>query len=191
MRKLVVSEFITLDNVMEDPGGAEKFERGGWAFQFDRGPEGDKFKSDELFDSDAMLLGRVTYQEFEKAWPSMTGEFADKMNNMPKYLVTSSLSVAGWNNTTIIKENITEEIRKLKDQPGKNILVAGSRLLVQKLMEYDLVDELRLMIFPIILGKGKRLFDATTVKHSLKMMEVQPVGNAGVITMIYRPETTQ
>ncbi len=91
MRKLVVSEFITLDGVMEDPGGAEKFERGGWAFQFERGPEGDKFKNDELAASDAMLLGRVTYQEFEAAWPSRTGEFADKMNNMNKHVVTSSL----------------------------------------------------------------------------------------------------
>lgn len=188
MRKLVVSEFMTLDGVMEDPGGAEKFERGGWAFQFERGPEGDKFKSDELTDSDAMLLGRVTYQEFEKAWPSRTGEFADRMNNMPKYVVTSSLTVVGWNNSFIIKNNIVDEINNLKKMEGKDILVAGSRQLVQKLMEYDLVDVFRLMVFPIVLGKGKRLFDDTMVKHPLELMEVKPVGSAGVVTMIFQPK---
>ncbi len=188
MRKLVVSEFITLDGVMEDPGGAEKFERGGWAFQFDRGPEGDKFKADELEAADAMLLGRVTFQGFEAAWPSRTGEFADKMNNMDKYVVTSSLSVLGWNNSHVIKDVIVDEIRKLKDQPGGDILVAGSRQLVQKLMEYDLVDEFRLMVFPIVLGKGKRLFDATTVKHPLRLKEARAVGQAGVVTLVYEPQ---
>jgi dihydrofolate reductase len=186
MRKLVVTEFITLDGVMEDPGGAEKFERGGWAFQFERGPEGDKFKKDELLSSDAMLLGRVTYQGFEAAWPSRTGEFADKMNNMNKYVVTSSLSVVGWNNSNIIKNSIIDEVKQLKEMEGKDILVAGSRQLVQKLMEYDLVDELRLMVFPIILGKGKRLFDNTTVKHPLELAEANPVGSAGVVTLVYR-----
>jgi dihydrofolate reductase len=191
MRKLVVSEFITLDGVMEDPGGAEKFERGGWAFLFDRGPEGDKFKNDELFASDAMLLGRVTYQGFEAAWPSMTGEFADRMNNTAKYVVTSSLAVAGWNNSNIIKNNIVDEIKQLKEMDGKDILVAGSRQLVQKLMEYDLVDELRLMVFPIILGKGKKLFDNTTIKHPLELVEAKAVGPAGVVTFVYRPQPTQ
>ncbi len=188
MRKLVVSEFVTLDGVMEDPGGAEQFERGGWAFQFERGPEGDQFKNDELMDSDALLLGRVTYQGFEKAWPSMTGEFADKMNNMPKYVVTSSLTVAGWNNSNIIKNNIVDEINALKQMEGKDILVAGSRQLVQKLMEYDLVDVIRLMVYPIVLGRGKRLFDDTTVKHPLELLEAKPVGSAGVVTMVYQPK---
>jgi len=186
MRRLVVSEFVTLDGVMEDPGGAEKFERGGWAFQFNRGPEGDQFKNDELYASDGLLLGRVTYQGFEQAWPSRTGEFADKMNSMAKYVVTSNLSVAGWNNSTILKNNIVEEINRIKEMPGKDVLVAGSRQLVQKLLEYDLVDELRLMIFPIILGKGKRLFDNTTVKHPLKLVEAKPVGNEGVVTLVYQ-----
>jgi dihydrofolate reductase len=186
MRKLVVTEFVTVDGVMEDPGGSEKFERGGWAFQFNRGPEGDQFKTDETNDSDAMLLGRVTYQGFEAAWPSRTGEFADKMNNMSKYVVTSRLNVAGWNNSTILKNNIVDEIKNLKQAPGKDILVHGSRQLVQKLFEYDLVDELRLMVFPIILGKGKRLFDTTTVKHPLELVEARPVGNEGVVVQVYR-----
>src|SRR5512140_2395575 len=188
MRKLVVTEFITLDGVMEDPGGSEKFERGGWAFLFERGPEGDKFKNDELFASDATLLGRVTYQGFESAWPSRTGEFADKMNNMAKYVVTSSLSVAGWNNSNIIKENIVDAVKELKQKDGKDILVHGSRQLVQKLLEYDLVDELHLMVFPIILGKGKRLFDNTTIKHPLDLVEAMPVGNEGVVVLVYRPK---
>ncbi len=191
MRRIIVTEFLTLDGVMEDPGGSEKFERGGWAFQFDRGPEGDKFKIDELFASDAALLGRVTYQEFESAWPSRTGEFADKMNNMAKYVVTSTLGVVGWNNSTIIHGNIPEEIKKLKEMPGKDILVAGSRQLVQKLTEYDLVDEYRFMIFPVILGKGKRLFDVTTIKHPLELVEAKPVGQAGVVTLVYRPQRAQ
>jgi dihydrofolate reductase len=188
MRKLVVTEFITLDGVMEDPGGAEKFERGGWAFLYERGPAGDKFKMDELTASDAMLLGRVTFQEFESAWPSRTGEFADKMNNMAKYVVSSHLAELGWNNSTVIKENILDEITNLKKQDGGDILVAGSRQLVQKLMEYDLVDEYRLMVFPIILGKGKRLFDATLIKHPLELVEANPVGSQGVMALVYHPK---
>ena len=114
MRKIIVSEFVTLDGVMEDPGGAEKSERGGWAFQFERGPEGDKFKLDEVMQAEALLLGRVTYEGFAAAWPAMTGEFADKMNNMPKYVVSSTLAGPKWNNSTLIKSNAVEEISKLK-----------------------------------------------------------------------------
>ena len=159
MRRIVVTEFVTLDGVMEDPGGSEKFERGGWAFQFDRGPEGDKFKADELFASDATLLGRVTYQGFAAAWPSRTGEFADKMNSMLKYVVSTTLEHADWNNSTLIKRNIVAEVSRLKALPGQDILVAGSGQLVRTLMQHDLVDEYRLMVFPVILGKGKRLFN--------------------------------
>jgi dihydrofolate reductase len=187
MRKIVVSEFITLDGVMEDPGGAEKFERGGWAFQFDRGPEGDKFKVDELFASDATLLGRVTYQGFAAAWPSRTGEFADKMNGMRKYVVSTTLKHADWNNSTLIESNIVEEISRLKDIPGGDILVAGSAQLVQTLMQHDLVDEYRLMVFPVVLGKGKRLFKEDGSQQPLQLVEAKPVGPAGVITLVYHP----
>ncbi len=188
MRRIVVTEFVTLDGVMDDPGGAEKFERGGWAFQFDRGPEGDKFKVDELFASDATLLGRVTYQGFAAAWPSRTGEFADKMNSMPKYVVSTTLERADWNNSTLIKSNVVEEISRLKAMPGQDILVAGSAQLVQTLMQHDLVDEYRLMVFPVILGKGKRLFNEGSEMHALRLVEAKPVGSAGVITLVYQTE---
>ncbi len=185
MRKLIVTEFITLDGVMEDPGGAEKFERGGWAFKFQRGAEGDKFKMDEMLNCDAFLLGRVTYDEFASAWPSRTGEFADMMNNMPKYVVSSTLNKPTWKNSTVIKGDVAGEVAKLKALPGKDILVAGSARLVNTLMEHDLVDEYRLMVYPIVLGKGKRLFSNGKADHYLKLVEARPVGNEGVLTMIY------
>jgi len=185
MRRIVVTEFMTLDGVMEDPGGAEKFEHGGWAFQFNRGPDGDKFKTDELFASDAALLGRKTYQEFEKAWSSRTGEFADKMNSMAKYVASTTLKKPEWNNTTIIKSNIAQEVARLKNTPGQDILVAGSAQLVHTLIENDLVDEFRLMVFPIVLGKGKRLFNGASDKHALQLVKMEPVGSEGVITLTY------
>ncbi|HUH96264.1 MAG TPA: dihydrofolate reductase family protein [Anaerolineales bacterium] len=188
MRRIVVSEFVTLDGVMEDPGGAEKFARGGWAFQFNRGAEGDKFKLDELMASDAALLGRKTYQEFAAAWPSRTGEFADKMNGMTKYVVSTTLKKAEWNNTTIISSSIAREIAQLKIGPGRDILVAGSAQLVQTLIEHDLADEFRLMVFPVILGEGKRLFPDGSGRHALRLEAAQPVGTAGVITLVYHPE---
>ena len=184
MRKIIASEFITLDGVMEDPGGAEKFERGGWAFQFERGPEGDKFKMDEIMESDAMLLGRVTYAGFAEAWPSRTGEFADKMNNMPKYVVSKTLHQPVWNNTTVIKNDLVEEVSKLKAMPGKDILIAGSAQLVQALMQRDLIDEYRLMLYPVVLGKGKRLFKNDSSKQALRLVEAKPVGE-GVLILIY------
>ena len=187
MRRIVVTEFVTLDGVMEDPGGAEKSERGGWAFQFNRGPEGDKFKLDETLASDALLLGRLTYEGFAAAWPSRTGEFAEKMNNMPKYVVSAALEHPGWNNSTQIKSNIVEEVTRLKAMPGGDILVAGSARLVNLLMEYDLIDEYRLMVYPIILGKGKRLFDIGSAKHPLHLADARMVGE-GVLILIYHPE---
>jgi dihydrofolate reductase len=186
-RKVIVSEFITLDGVMEDPGGAEKFERGGWAFQFDRGPEGNKFKLDEVMASDALLLGRLTYQEFEAAWPSRTGEFADKMNGMPKYVVSTTLEQAGWKNSTLIKSNVAEEVSRLKAMPGQEILVAGSGRLVHTLMQHDLVDELRLMVFPVVLGCGKRLFNDPGERTALRLVEAKPVGS-GVLILTYHPD---
>ena len=130
MSKLVVSQFITVDGVIEDPGGAEAFERGGWAFRYDRGADGDAFKMDEVMASDALLLGRVTYEGFAAAWPSREGEFADKFNSMRKYVVSSTLREPGWNNTTVIRDDLAGRWSELKQQPGGDILVNGSIQLV-------------------------------------------------------------
>ncbi len=186
MRRVIASEFITLDGVVEDPGGSEQFERGGWAFQFERGPEGDKFKLDEVMAAGALLLGRKTYKGFAEAWPSRTGEFADKMNSMPKYVVSTTLDHADWNNTTQIRSNIVEEVTKLKEQPGGDILIAGSAQLVRKLMEHGLIDEYRLMVYPLVLGKGKHLFDEGANKYPLRLVEAKQAGS-GILILIYCP----
>jgi dihydrofolate reductase len=182
-----VTEFITLDGVIEDPGGSENFERGGWAFDFDRGDEGTKFKLDEILEAEAQLLGRRTYDGFAAAWPSRTGEFADRMNKSPKYVVSSTLEEPSWENSTVISGNVAEEVSKLKEQPGGSILVAGSVQLVQTLLEHGLVDELHLMIFPVVLGKGKRLFEDGLGKSALQLVESRPVGPDGVVILVYRP----
>jgi dihydrofolate reductase len=187
MGRIVVTEFMTLDGVMEDPGGAEKSKYGGWAFQFDRGPEGDKFKSDELFGSDAALLGRVTYQEFAAAWPSRKGEFADKMNGMKKYVVSTTLERADWSNSVLIKSDVVNQISKLKAAERGDILVAGSGKLVQTLFQHHLVDELRLMVFPVLIGGGMRLFKDGVDKVPLRLAESKPVGS-GVLTLVYHPD---
>jgi len=187
MRKIVVTEFLTLDGVMEDPGGAEKSAGGGWAFQFQRGPEGDRLKLDELMASDALLLGRVTYQGFAAAWPSMTGEFADKMNGMTKAVVSTTLAKAEWSNSILIREDIPGAIARLKHEQGHDILVAGSARLVQTLIAHDLVDEYRLMVYPVVLGMGKRLFADGKDRRALKLVEARPVGTQGVVTLVYHP----
>jgi dihydrofolate reductase len=186
MGKVVVSEFVSLDGVMEDPGGAEEFEHGGWVFRFDRGPEGDKFKLDEVMDADALLLGRVTYEGFAEAWPSRTDEagFADKMNNMPKFVVSTTLDEAEWNNSTLIRDNVADEVSRLREQPGGNLLIAGSRQLVHTLIRHDLVDEYRLMVFPIVLGSGKRLFPEGTDTTTLRLLDSKSVGS-GVLVLTY------
>jgi dihydrofolate reductase len=185
MRRIVVSEFVTLDGVMEDPGGAEGFDRGGWAFQFERGPDGDKFKLDEVLEADALLLGRNTYEGFAKAWPTVTDEvgFAEKMNSMPKYVVSSTLESADWNNSTVINGDVAEEVAKLKQQPGGNILVAGSAQLVQTLMDHDLVDEYRLMIYPVLLGSGKRLFKDGIDTTALQIVETNQTGQVATVVL--------
>jgi dihydrofolate reductase len=187
MGKLVVSEFMSLDGVIEDPGGAEGFTHGGWTFQFNAGPEFETFKFEELRASDAQLLGRVTYDGFAKAWPTMegTGEFGEKMNSMPKYVVSATLEQPEWNNTTVIRGDVADEVRKLKERYEGDILVAGSARLVQSLIEQDLVDELRLMVFPILLGTGKRLFGDTSDPKRLQLAETRPLGD-GVTILTYR-----
>jgi dihydrofolate reductase len=184
MRRVVVSEFVTLDGVMEDPGGAEGFERGGWAFRYQRGAEGDRFKLDEVMDADAMLLGRVTYQGFAEAWPDRTDEagFADKMNSMPKYVVSNSLESADWHNSTVIRGDVAAEIAALKQGPGGDLLVAGSCTLVETLRRHDLVDEYRLMVFPVLLGSGRKLF-ADGRLDSLRLVEAKPAGEVVILRL--------
>ena len=184
MARIVVTEFVSLDGVMEDPGGAEDYRYGGWTFQIDRGEDGAKFKVDETIDTEALLLGRVTYEGFAAAWPSRDGEFADRFNNMPKYVVSSTLEKAEWNNTTVLRGDVVEEVSKLRQAPGGDIVVHGSAQLAQTLIDHDLVDELRLMVYPVILGSGKRLFGETTDKKSFKLAESRTVGG-GVAILIY------
>src|SRR4051794_28580620 len=151
MGRLVVTEFVSVDGVFEDPGGSESYEHGGWTFEYDRGDDGNAFKLDELMDAEAQLLGRVTYEGFSAAWPSREGPFADKLNNDPKYVVSTTLERPTWQNTTVISDDVVGAITRLKDATAGTILVAGSGMLVRTLLEADLVDELRLMVFPTIL----------------------------------------
>jgi len=184
--RIVVTEFVSLDGVMEDPGGAEDFEHGGWSFEISRGDEGDKFKLDETFASEALLLGRVTYEGFAEAWPSREGEFADKFNSMPKYVVSSTLEEPEWNNSTVLRGDLAEEVAKLKQEHDGDVVVHGSARLAQGLLERDLVDELRLMVYPVVLGSGKPLFGETSDKKTLRLVESKVVGD-GVAILIYRP----
>jgi dihydrofolate reductase len=186
MGRIVVTEFVSLDGVMEDPGGSENFAQGGWSFKISRGDEGDKFKLDETFASEALLLGRVTYEGFAEAWPSREGEFADKFNSMPKYVVSSTLDQPEWNNSTVLKGDVVEEVGKLRQEQDGDIVVHGSARLVQTLIEHDLVDELRLMVYPVVLGSGKRLFGDTSDKKPLRLVDSKVVGD-GVAILIYEP----
>jgi dihydrofolate reductase len=186
MGRIVVTEFVSLDGVMEDPGGAENFKYGGWTFQIDRGDEGNQFKLDETMDSEALLLGRVTYEGFAEAWPSREGEFADKFNNMPKYVVSSTLKEPEWNNSTVLEGDLAEAVSKLSQEHEGDVVVHGSAQLVQTLLEHDLVDELRLMVFPVVLGGGRRLFGETSDKKPLELVESKKVGD-GVAILIYKP----
>lgn len=189
MGKLVVSQFVSVDGVAEGPGNEPGFDRSGWAFQFDRGEEGNQFKLDEVFGADALLLGRSTYEGFAAAWPSMTDEagFADKMNGMPKYVVSASLTDPTWNNSTVIRGDVVAEVNRLRGNPEGDILVNGSLQLVHALARHDLVDEYRLMVFPIVVGAGRRLFTGPGATATLRLVEAKPVGTDGVLTMVYQP----
>jgi dihydrofolate reductase len=185
MGRVIVTEFVSLDGVMEDPGGAEDFKYGGWSFEFSRGDDGDQFKLDETRESEALLLGRVTYEGFAQAWPTRTGEFADKFNTMPKYVVSSTLEQPMWSNTTVLTGDVREEVSNLKQKLDGNIVVHGSAQLAQFLLEHDLVDELRLMVFPVVLGIGKKFFGSTSDKKPMQLADVKTVGD-GVAILIYR-----
>jgi len=186
MGKLVVTEFVSVDGVFEDPGGAEDYEHGGWTFEYDRGEEGNKFKLDELMEAQVQLLGRVTYEGFAAAWPSREGPFAEKLNNDPKVVVSSTLGNPEWQSTTVLSGDVVDEVSKLKDETDGVILVAGSGTLVEALLAADLVDELRLMVFPTILGRGRRLFPDGIDRLRLTLAESRLVGPDGVQIQIYR-----
>jgi dihydrofolate reductase len=183
MRRIVVTEFVSLDGVIDEPR---------WTFQFDRGKEGDQFKLDELFDAEALLLGRVTYQGFASAWPAMdSDEFGKRMNSIQKYVVSSTLSdaEATWANSTVVRGDVVAEITNLKSEPGGDLLVEGSAQLVHILTRHGLVDEFRLMVFPIVLGEGKRLFLEEMVDPAtLQLVEANTAGS-GVLLLRYHPAT--
>jgi dihydrofolate reductase len=189
MGRIVVTEFVSLDGVIEDPGGSEDFKYGGWTFEIERGEEGDGFKLDEALNADALLLGRKTYEGFAAAWPSREGEFADKFNSMPKYVVSSTLKDPDWTNSTVLDGDLAEEVSKLRQDVGGEIVVHGSAQLVQALIEHGLVDELRLMVFPVVLGAGKRLFGETSDKRRLRLTDSKTVGD-GVEILTYEPAAT-
>src|SRR3954464_11207503 len=186
MGKIIATEFISLDGVVEAPGGGEEFEYAGWSFEIDRGDEGNKFKIDETFESEALLLGRKTYEGFAAAWPSRDGEFADKFNRMPKYVVSSTLGEPEWQNSTVLNDDLGTEVAKLKEEYDGDVVVHGSAQLVQALLEEDLVDELRLMVYPLVLGRGKRVFGGLRDKKPLRLVDSKIVGE-GVAILTYEP----
>ena len=184
MGKIVITEFVTVDGVAEDPGGAEGFDRGGWAFEFNRGAEGDRFKEEELEASDALLLGRRTYEGFAEAWPSRTGGFADKFNSMPKYVVSSTLRDPEWSNSTVIGGDLASAVERLRNEHANDVAVHGSIQLAQGLLEQGLVDKLHLMVFPVVLGSGKRLFGEAGDKEAWRLTDSRSVGD-GVQILVY------
>src|ERR1019366_7911693 len=181
MGKLVVSEVITLDGVIEAPGGAHDFKHAGWSFEFDRGDEGNKFKFDELMASDVLLLGRVPYDGFAQAWPTM--------NAIPKYVVSTTLTDEGaiWTNSTVIRDDVASQVSRAKEGVAGDVPGNGSARLGATLAEHDLVDEYRLMVFPIVLGSGQRLFGAATAKTKLRLLGSNAIGPDGVLILTYAP----
>ncbi|HEY7691513.1 MAG TPA: dihydrofolate reductase family protein [Gaiellaceae bacterium] len=184
MGRIVVTEYMSVDGVVEAPSGTESFERVGWTDGFSRGPEGDQFKVDETMASDALLLGRVTYDAFAAVWPHVEGEFADKLNSMPKYVVSSTLTDPEWSNTTVLGGDLVEEATRLKDLYERDVVVHGSPQLAQALIEHDLVDALHLLVYPVVVGAGKRLFAGTSEPKRLRLVETRTFGD-GVQLLVY------
>jgi len=185
MARIVASEFISLDGVIEDPGGSEDFRHGGWSFEISSGDDGMQFKMDETMGSEAMLLGRRTYEGFAEAWPERDGDFADRFNSMPKYVVSSTLRDPAWTNTTVLDGDLPAAIARVNGERDGEVVVHGSAQLVQGLLANDLLDELRLMVFPVVLGSGKRLFGASDDKQTLRLADSRVVGD-GVAIMVYQ-----
>jgi dihydrofolate reductase len=186
MGRIVVTEYISIDGVIEAPGGDEDYEHVNWVFEFERGEDGQKFKDDETLGSDALLLGRITYDGFAPAWPTFDGVVADKMNAMPKYVISKTLVDPDWNNTTVLRGDVIEEATALKQRVDGDIVVHGSAQLAQALFAAGLVDELRLMVFPLVLGTGKKLFDGNGKKTRMPLREAKTVGE-GITVLTYGP----
>jgi dihydrofolate reductase len=185
MARIVASEFMSLDGVIEDPGGSEDFKYGGWSFEISSGDDGMQFKVDETMGSDAMLLGRTTYEGFAEAWPGRDGDFADRFNTMPKYVVSSTLRDPEWTNTTVVGGDLRAAVARVNEEHDGDVVVHGSAQLVRGLIAGDLLDELRLMVYPVVLGAGKRLFGATDDKKPLRLAESRVVGD-GVTILVYQ-----
>jgi dihydrofolate reductase len=186
MGRIAVTEYISIDGVIEAPGGDEDYEHVNWVFEFERGEEGQRFKDDETLASEALLLGRITYETFAKAWPTMEGEVADKLNAMPKYVISKTLTSADWNNTTVLRGDVSDEVTALKQSVDGEIVVHGSAQLARALFTAGLVDELRLMVFPLVLGSGKKLFDGDGRKTRMPLREAKTVGD-GIAILTYGP----
>jgi dihydrofolate reductase len=185
MGRIIVTEFISLDGVIDSPGGEYGYKHTGWSFELDRGDAGNQFKVDETMGSAALLLGRVTYEGFAAAWPERDGEFADKFNSMPKYVVSSTLTDPEWTNTTVVAgDDLAAAVARVKDEVDGDVVVHGSGTLVQGLLEAGLVDELRLMLYPMVLGSGKRLWGETTDKHVFALKRTETVGD-GITILVY------
>jgi dihydrofolate reductase len=184
MGKIVISENVSLDGVIEDPTGAEGLSVGGWFWETDRGKDGEKFTLDKTLGAEALLLGRRSYELFAATWPSRGGELADKMNRLPKYVVSSTLADPDWNNSTVLKGDVVTEVSRLRQELDGEIVVLGSPQLARTLIEHDLVDELRLMVYPVVLGAGARLFGETSDKKPMSLVDTQTVGD-GIAVLIY------
>jgi dihydrofolate reductase len=184
MAKIVVSENVSVDGVIEDPTGAEGLRVGGWFWETDRGEDGEQFTLDKTLGTETLLLGRRSYQFFAATWPSRSGELAEKMNSLPKYVVSSTLEAPDWNNSTVLNGDVVDEVAQLKQELTGEIVVLGSPQLARTLIEHDLVDELRLMIYPVALGAGARLFGETSDKKPLRLVDTRTVGD-GIAILSY------
>jgi dihydrofolate reductase len=187
MSRIVAAEYVTADGVMQDPGGVGEIERGGWSNRY-WNDELAKLQAELLFASDALLLGRITYEGFAAAWPDLEheeGEFATRMNTMPKYVASRTLKDAEWN-ATVLTGEVPEAVAKLKEQPDQNLLLYGSSGLVNTLLEHDLIDQYRLMIYPVVLGQGKRLFEEASGEKPLRLVDVSTTSR-GVMIADYEP----
>ena len=184
MGRIVISENVSLDGVVQDPAGDEGFERGGWVGRITDRPEVGKLALDEALGAEAFLLGRRSYEWFAAKWPSRGGELADRLNSMPKYVVSSTLEDLDWNNSTLLKGDVVNEVAKLRQQPDGDIVVPGSFQLLRTLIEHDLVDELRLKVFPVVLGAGERLFAETSDEKPMRLVDSQTLDD-GIAYLTY------
>jgi dihydrofolate reductase len=186
MGRIFVTEFISLDGVIEDPGGAEGYRHGGWSFAFDRGEDGDRYKLEETMESDALLLGRRTFEGFAAAWPERDGPFAEKFNSMPKYVVSKTLNDPSWSNSTVLAGDPVEEVRRLKEEFDGTLQIAGSAQLAQAMIAADLIDEVRLMVFPVVLGGGKRFWGQVADKKTFALADTKVVGEGVAVLTLKR-----